>query len=126
MTSTMNLNLDLYKAALLKRAAECRNDLEDVRKDVAIENTAEVMEQGIRAADREVAMERMETAYRQLRQVESALSRMERDEYGICLKCEDDIGQKRLDALPWAVLCVECQETAERLRGSGAALRRAA
>jgi DnaK suppressor protein len=122
----MNLNLDLYKAALLKRAAECRNDLEDVRKDVAIENTAEVMEQGIRAADREVAMERMETAYRQLRQVESALSRMERDEYGICLKCEDDIGQKRLDALPWAVLCVACQETAERLRGSGAALRRAA
>jgi len=126
MTSTMNLNLDLYKAALLKRAAECRNDLEDVRKDIAIENTAEVMEQGIRAADREVAMERMETAYRQLRQVESALSRMERDEYGICLKCEDDIGQKRLDALPWAVLCVACQETAERLRGSGAALRRAA
>lgn len=126
MTSTMNLNLDVYKAALLKRAAECRNDLEDVRKDVAIENTAEVMEQGIRAADREVAMERMETAYRQLRQVESALSRMERDEYGICLKCEDDIGQKRLDALPWAVLCVACQETAERLRGSGAALRRAA
>ena|SRR6185312_14503136 len=126
MTSTMNLNLDLYKAALLKRAAECRNGLEDVRKDVAIENTAEVMEQGIRAADREVAMERMETAYRQLRQVESALSRMERDEYGICLKCEDDIGQKRLDALPWAVLCVACQETAERLRGSGAALRRAA
>ena len=126
MTSTMNLNLDLYKAALVKRAAECKNDLEDVRKDIAIENTAEVMEQGIRAADREVAMERMETAYRQLRQVESALSRMERDEYGICLKCEDDIGQKRLDALPWAVLCVECQEAAERLRGSSAALRRAA
>jgi DnaK suppressor protein len=126
MTSTMNLNLDLYKAALLKRAAECRNDLEDARKDIAIENTAEAMEQGVRAADREVAVERMETAYRQLRQVESALSRMERDEYGICLKCEDDIGQKRLDALPWAVLCVECQEAAERLRGSSAALRRAA
>jgi DnaK suppressor protein len=126
MTSTTNLNLDIYKAALLSKAADVRNDLENARKDISIESTAEAMEQGVRAAEREVAVERMQNAYRQLRQVESALGRIERDEFGICLKCEDDIGPKRLDALPWAVLCVDCQETAERIRGDAAALRRAA
>jgi DnaK suppressor protein len=124
--STRNLNVDLYKAALLARAEECRNDLEGARKDISIETAPELMEHGVRAAEREVAVERMETAYRQLRQVESALSRIARGNYGICLKCEDDVGQKRLDALPWAIFCVQCQENVERLREGARALRRAA
>src|SRR6185437_1220884 len=124
--STRNLNVDLYKAALLAKAAECKNDLEGARKDISIETTAETREHGVRAAEGEVAVETMETAYRQLRQVESALSRISRGKYGICLKCEDDVGQKRLDALPWAIFCVQCQEHAERLREGARVLRRAA
>ena len=124
--STRNLNVDLYKAALQAKAAEYRNDLEGARKDISIETTPEPMEHGVRAAEREAAVERMKIADRQLRRVEAALLRIARDEYGVCVKCEDDIGQKRLDALPWAILCVECQQNAERLREGGRALRQAA
>lgn len=124
--SAQTLRLDLYKAALLAKATECKNELQGARKDISIESTAEAMEHQIRAAEREVAVERMETAYRQLRQVESALSRIAQGKYGICLKCEDDIGQKRLDALPWALFCVQCQENIERMHEGARALRRAA
>jgi DnaK suppressor protein len=50
--------------------------------------------------------------YRQLRQVEEALDRLDAGEYGICLGCEETIAEKRLLALPWARYCVTCQENA--------------
>jgi DnaK suppressor protein len=34
--------------------------------------------------------------------------------YGICLCCEDPISVKRLQAVPWAELCLGCQERSDR------------
>ncbi len=50
--------------------------------------------------------------YRQLRQVEEALDRLDAGDYGICLACDEAIAEKRLLALPWARYCVTCQENA--------------
>ena len=48
--------------------------------------------------------------YRQLRMVEEALDRLESGDYGICAGCDEPIAEKRLQALPWARYCVQCQE----------------
>jgi DnaK suppressor protein len=48
--------------------------------------------------------------YRQLRMVEEALDRLESGDYGICLACDEPIAEKRLQALPWARYCVDCQD----------------
>jgi DnaK suppressor protein len=45
-----------------------------------------------------------------LREIGDALERIRRDAYGTCLACEEPISSKRLDAVPWARYCVECQE----------------
>src|SRR6516165_10722714 len=45
-----------------------------------------------------------------LREVGSALRRIETDNYGVCAECEEPISTKRLDAVPWARYCVTCQE----------------
>jgi DnaK suppressor protein len=47
---------------------------------------------------------------RHLREINDALHRIDTDQYGICLECEEPISQKRLDAVPWAKYCVTCQE----------------
>jgi RNA polymerase-binding transcription factor DksA len=52
---------------------------------------------------------------RTLKQIEYALWRMERGRYGMCLKCEEQIDQKHLDTLPWALFCETCQETVDLL-----------
>lgn len=52
----------------------------------------------------------------ELRQVQAAIARLRRGEYGRCLRCGRDIAPARLDALPYAALCIECQEREERLR----------
>jgi DnaK suppressor protein len=48
--------------------------------------------------------------YLQLRLIEEALDRMEAGDYGICLSCEEPIPDKRLQAVPWAKYCLNCQQ----------------
>jgi DnaK suppressor protein len=50
--------------------------------------------------------------YGQLRLVNEAIDRLESGDYGTCLRCEEPIPAKRLNALPWARYCVPCQELA--------------
>jgi RNA polymerase-binding transcription factor len=42
--------------------------------------------------------------------VSEALERIKNGSYGICLACESEVQAKRLDAVPWARHCFECQE----------------
>ena len=46
--------------------------------------------------------------------LQEALKRMDRGEYGECVRCGEDINEKRLLAVPWATLCIQCQEEAEK------------
>jgi len=45
-----------------------------------------------------------------LREVSDALHRIDHDNYGICMECDEPISVKRLEAVPWARYCVTCQE----------------
>ena len=51
-----------------------------------------------------------------LLQVDAALARIESRKYGVCASCEDALNLKRLQAVPWATLCLHCQEEEERSR----------
>lgn len=63
-------------------------------------------------ADREQAMVR--NAQRLLHDVEAALARLDAGTYGKCVRCGRDINPRRLDALPAASYCLDCQEAVER------------
>jgi DnaK suppressor protein len=49
----------------------------------------------------------------QLLQIDDALKRLEHSEFGVCQVCTKEIGEKRLKAIPWTPLCIDCQEKAE-------------
>jgi DnaK suppressor protein len=42
--------------------------------------------------------------------VSEALDRIKNERYGVCQACEQEVQVKRLDAVPWARHCIECQE----------------
>ena len=48
-----------------------------------------------------------------LNKVNDALARLERGDYGFCYECGEEIGEKRLRALPFAVRCKDCEEARE-------------
>jgi DnaK suppressor protein len=110
------LDMDSYKEALFSKAAECDEKLKELTAEISVETSPDLVEHSLRAAEREMAVSRLESSHRLLRQIESALSRMARGKYGLCLKCEEDIDTRRLDALPWAIFCVQCQESVDQLR----------
>jgi DnaK suppressor protein len=48
-----------------------------------------------------------------LNKVHDALARLEQGDYGNCFECGDEIAEKRLRALPFAVRCRDCEEARE-------------
>ena len=55
-----------------------------------------------------------------LAQVEDALARMEKGTYGPCERCGEEIDYARLEAIPYATLCIRCQQHLEEgPRGNG-------
>ena len=50
-----------------------------------------------------------------LNKVNDALKRLEQGDYGYCFECGEEIGEKRLRALPFAVRCKACEERRENV-----------
>lgn len=46
--------------------------------------------------------------------VDAALARLDAGTYGRCSSCRNPIGAERLEALPWAALCIDCQRAVPR------------
>ena len=46
--------------------------------------------------------------------ISEALGRMKTDMYGLCVECGEEVQQKRLEAVPWARHCLECQEKQDK------------
>lgn len=49
-----------------------------------------------------------------LNMVDEALSRIRDGSFGECANCGNEIGPKRLDAVPWTRYCIQCQEKVEQ------------
>jgi DnaK suppressor protein len=101
--------LNEYRVILQNKRAELayRNRGRD---DIAVEATADEMDHTQGAQERDLAVGTLNRDAILLRDVRTALARMEQGNFGICLNCEYDISPKRLAAVPWAALCIVCQE----------------
>ena len=64
--------------------------------------------------DREMASSLEENSVHVLAEIDAALARIDEGTYGICVRCGKPIGQERLDALPWATLCIDDKRKQER------------
>ncbi|MDR1024422.1 MAG: TraR/DksA family transcriptional regulator [Treponema sp.] len=51
---------------------------------------------------------------KRLRLIDSALTRIQQGKYGLCIKCGKRIPQERLEAIPYALMCIECKIAEER------------
>ncbi len=69
--------------------------------------------------NREVAIRNLDRESKLLKEVNAAMKRVEEGSYGTCLRCDEEIPEKRMKAVPWAAYCVPCQETIERQRAAG-------
>ena len=64
--------------------------------------------------DREIDYTLEEADVRLLTAIDFALQRIEAGTYGICVNCGAQIAPERLEAMPWATLCIDCKRREER------------
>jgi DnaK suppressor protein len=114
-----------FESALQTRARELLRSQAE-RRQIMVERSADALDGTLQAADRERSAQTLAQEFRLLRQVEAALARIRCGDFGICLSCEEQIPLRRLQAVPWASLCVSCQEKEEERRAFRPALARAA
>jgi DnaK suppressor protein len=110
--------LDKFKKILEDRQAELEKIVRN-RDAIAIEKSADALDEVQHAAERELAIRNLDRESNLLRNVRSALRRIEDGSFGICLHCEEEISPKRLNAVPWAPFCIQCQEQADRNQSEG-------
>ena len=84
------------------------------RESIQIQQVADPVDMTMQAAERELATQSMDRRAGLVRQLRSAIDRVKDGTYGICRECEEAIATKRLKAIPWAELCIGCQEAADR------------
>jgi RNA polymerase-binding protein DksA len=51
---------------------------------------------------------------KRLKLIDSALTRIQQGKYGLCIRCGKRIPHDRLEAIPYALMCIECKAAEER------------
>jgi DnaK suppressor protein len=109
MTKT---ELNVFRMALENRQTELGNRNHEAL--AAIETSSDEPDRIHGASDRDYAISDLECCSNRLRDVRSALRRIDAGTFGICVVCEENVNPKRLAAVPWAASCIVCQEAADR------------
>jgi DnaK suppressor protein len=115
-----------FKDLLLERRAAVANALENLHKENARSLEDETGELVSGSADQHMADTATETVEREIGNtleehderlivaIDAALGRIEDGTYGKCVNCGAQIPVERLEAMPWATLCIDCKRLEER------------
>lgn len=96
--------------ALRKALAGDLSSLKELRE----QSSGDVVDFALDSAQDEINSQLAEVESRELANIETALEAMREGRYGLCEGCTKPIPLARLQALPYAVLCIECQREAEK------------
>jgi RNA polymerase-binding transcription factor DksA len=99
----------MAEAALRKTRSEANGDLSSMPIHMA--------DIGSDAYEQEFTLSLMANEEGTLEQVEEALGRMRSKTYGICEECDGVISKRRLEAIPFAAMCIRCAEKMEDANG---------
>jgi DnaK suppressor protein len=93
---------------------EVQGRLSGARTDIAKER--QVLDQGESSEvdiQEDIEFALIQTKAETVHKVDVALRRLNEDTYGVCVECGDEIAERRLKALPFAIRCKDCEEAHE-------------
>jgi DnaK suppressor protein len=104
---------DIYRKRLLDKQDELLRQVSKADQDgreADEEGTQDLADKAANAYTKEFLFHQSNDNRQILMLVNEALDRIKNDSYGICVACDQEVQVKRLDAVPWARHCIECQE----------------
>jgi DnaK suppressor protein len=114
-------DLDAYRQLLTQLRREVSGDISDLEADafstdgdrLSVDNPADI---GSESFAQEFSLELLQRDEATLAEIDEALDRVQAGTFGLCESCEEPIPKARLNAVPHARFCVECQRKSERRR----------
>ena len=107
---------DRFRTMLLEERARIEHAIAALRDDQEIDATHDthLAETATVTLDREIDHTLQEHSVRMLGAVDGAIERLDAGTYGLCTTCSGAIPSERLEAYPWASLCIDCKRASER------------
>jgi DnaK suppressor protein len=105
--------VDYFKKRLLTKQEEVLRQVTKTEQDgreADEEATQDIADKAANSYTKEFLFHQSDENRRLLMLVTEALDRMKAGSYGLCVACQEEVQQKRLEAVPWARHCIECQE----------------
>jgi DnaK suppressor protein len=99
------------KSDILRNLASESEDFRTIIEDMDPKDLADIAADDI---DRKTLEALGTQEIKRLQLIESALARIENKKYGVCARCSKKIPKERLEAIPYALLCIECKSSEER------------
>ena len=120
----MSVDVDHFRTALLderKRVEqaieylhqETPGSLEDETEEIFGTSDNHLGDAASGTLDREIDYSLEENSEQVLAEIDAALKRIDAGTYGICTNCGEPIAPERLEAVPWATLCIDCKRKEE-------------
>ncbi len=109
--------LELYKKRLLERKEQLLDTVSKTEQDgrEADEEAAQdIADKATNSYTKEFLFKKSNDDRFILQLVNEALDRIENGDFGVCVACGGEMQQKRLEAVPWARHCIDCQEKQEQ------------
>jgi DnaK suppressor protein len=106
---------EVLKAMLIERRREIDDRLRSIRSGLPaqLDDVQDMEEQSVSDLFQDMDFAVMQMKADTLAKIDEALLRLEDGTYGTCAECENEIAEARLQAVPFATLCRDCQEEEE-------------
>jgi DnaK suppressor protein len=85
----------------------------NVGREKAEDGTEDYVDYAVHSYTKEFLLSLNDIDRKILRLIDEALARIAKGTYGFCQECLKPVSEKRLEAVPWARHCLECQELEE-------------
>ncbi len=108
---------EYFKEKLLKMRKELIETLNKKYNeaiDLGTDGIQDSADEAYNLYNKNIMLGKVETDALKLQLVEQALVRIQNDTYGVCIECEELIGERRLEYVPFARYCTECKSELER------------
>ena len=107
----MELSLSEQKSQIISNLITSSEDFKEIVEGMDPKDLADIASDDI---DRKMIEVLGSQELRRLKLIDSALTRIKQGKYGLCIKCSKSIPQNRLEAIPYALMCIECKTEEER------------
>ena len=97
--------------ALVQELESQLSSIESSSKPVDLDGSVGRISRVDAIQQQQMAKDQKERIQTRLKKVQAALGRIKTGDYGICLKCEEPISIKRLEIMPEAPFCLNCQSS---------------